>query len=52
VTVATAERLDWLPVFKGVPIRNFITLEAINDRTSTSITPWTLGRRRADAGAR
>ena len=32
VTVATAEWLDWLPVFQGALIRNFITPEAINDR--------------------
>jgi len=32
VTVATAEWLDWLPVFKGALVRNFITPEAINDR--------------------
>ena len=32
VTVATAEWLDWLPVFNGALVRNFITPEAINDR--------------------
>jgi len=32
VTIATAEWLDWLPVFNGALIRNFITPEAINDR--------------------
>jgi NAD(P)H-flavin reductase/quinol-cytochrome oxidoreductase complex cytochrome b subunit len=32
VSVATAEWLDWLPVFNGALIRNFITPEAINDR--------------------
>jgi NAD(P)H-flavin reductase/quinol-cytochrome oxidoreductase complex cytochrome b subunit len=32
VTVATAEWLDWLPVFKGALVRNFITPEAVNDR--------------------
>lgn len=32
VTVATAEWLDWLPVFNGALIRNFITPEAVNDR--------------------
>ena len=32
VTVATAEWLDWLPVFNGALIRNFITPDAINDR--------------------
>jgi CDP-4-dehydro-6-deoxyglucose reductase len=32
VTQATAEWLDWLPVFGGVLIRNFISPEAVNDR--------------------
>ena len=32
VTVATAEWLDWLPVFNGALVRNFITPDAINDR--------------------
>ncbi|MCC7326487.1 MAG: cytochrome b N-terminal domain-containing protein [Burkholderiales bacterium] len=32
VTVATAEWLDWLPMFRGALIRNFITPDAINDR--------------------
>ncbi|HET7096917.1 MAG TPA: cytochrome b N-terminal domain-containing protein, partial [Casimicrobiaceae bacterium] len=32
VTVATAEWLDWLPVFNGALIRNFITPETVNDR--------------------
>ena len=32
VTVATAEWLDWLPVFNGALIRNFITPDAVNDR--------------------
>ena len=32
VTIATAEWLDWLPVFKGALIRNFITPDAVNDR--------------------
>jgi CDP-4-dehydro-6-deoxyglucose reductase, E3 len=32
VTQATAEWLDWLPVFRGVLIRNFISPEAVNDR--------------------
>jgi CDP-4-dehydro-6-deoxyglucose reductase, E3 len=30
--VASAEWLDWLPIFKGALIRNFITPEAVNDR--------------------
>ena len=32
VTVATAEWLDWLPVFSGALIRNFITPDTVNDR--------------------
>jgi NAD(P)H-flavin reductase/ferredoxin len=32
VTVATAEWLDWLPVFKGTLVRNFIFEENVNDR--------------------
>ncbi len=32
VTQATAEWLDWLPVFSGALIRNFITPDAVNDR--------------------
>ncbi len=32
VTVATAEWLDWLPLFNGALIRNFITPDAVNDR--------------------
>ena len=32
VTVATAEWLDWLPVFNGALIRNFITPDMVNDR--------------------
>ena len=32
VVVATAEWLDWLPVFNGALIRNFITPDAVNDR--------------------
>jgi len=32
VTVATAEWLDWLPVFNGALVRNFITPDAVNDR--------------------
>ncbi len=31
-TVATAEWLDWLPVFNGVLVRNFIAQGAVNDR--------------------
>jgi NAD(P)H-flavin reductase/ferredoxin len=32
VTVATAEWLDWLPVFNGALIRNFISPDMVNDR--------------------
>jgi quinol-cytochrome oxidoreductase complex cytochrome b subunit len=32
VVVATAEWLDWLPIFNGTLVRNFITPEAVNDR--------------------
>ncbi|MDR2240288.1 MAG: cytochrome b N-terminal domain-containing protein [Zoogloeaceae bacterium] len=32
VTLATAELLDWIPLFKGVVIRNFIFDSHINDR--------------------
>jgi NAD(P)H-flavin reductase/quinol-cytochrome oxidoreductase complex cytochrome b subunit len=32
VVVATAEWLDWLPIFDGTLVRNFITPEAVNDR--------------------
>ncbi len=32
VVVATAEWLDWLPIFNGTLIRNFITPGAVNDR--------------------
>jgi NAD(P)H-flavin reductase/ferredoxin len=32
VVVATAEWFDWLPVFNGALVRNFITPEAVNDR--------------------
>ena len=32
VTVGTAEWLDWLPVFNGTLIRNFISEGAVNDR--------------------
>jgi NAD(P)H-flavin reductase/ferredoxin len=32
VTVGTAEWLDWLPVFSGALVRNFITPDAVNDR--------------------
>ena len=35
VTVATAEMLDWLPIFKGTLIRNFIFEGAVNDRLFT-----------------
>jgi NAD(P)H-flavin reductase/ferredoxin len=32
VVVATAEWLDWLPVFQGALVRNFILPENVNDR--------------------
>jgi NAD(P)H-flavin reductase/quinol-cytochrome oxidoreductase complex cytochrome b subunit len=32
VTIATAEWLDWLPIFEGTLIRNFIAEGAVNDR--------------------
>jgi len=32
VVVATAEWFDWLPIFNGTLVRNFITPEAVNDR--------------------
>jgi CDP-4-dehydro-6-deoxyglucose reductase, E3 len=32
VVVATAELLDWLPIFKGALIRNFIYPASVNDR--------------------
>ena len=32
VTIATAEWFDWLPVFNGTLIRNFIFPESVNDR--------------------
>lgn len=32
VTVATAEWLDWLPIFNGTLVRNFIFEGAVNDR--------------------
>ncbi len=32
VVIATAEWLDWLPMFNGALVRNFILPEAVNDR--------------------
>ena len=32
VTIATAEWLDWLPVFNGTLVRNFVVAENFNDR--------------------
>ncbi|MEX2240436.1 MAG: cytochrome b N-terminal domain-containing protein [Burkholderiales bacterium] len=32
VVIATAEWLDWLPVFQGALVRNFIFAENVNDR--------------------
>ncbi|HET7670174.1 MAG TPA: cytochrome b N-terminal domain-containing protein, partial [Burkholderiales bacterium] len=38
VTVATAEWLDWLPVFNGTLVRNFIFPENVNDRLFSLLT--------------
>ena len=38
VTVATAEWLDWLPVFNGTLVRNFIFEENVNDRLFSLLT--------------
>ena len=38
VTVATAEWLDWLPVFNGALVRNFIFDENVNDRLFSLLT--------------
>ncbi len=43
VTVATAEMLDWLPIFKGTLIRNFIFEGAVNDRLFTLLAFIHLG---------
>ncbi len=43
VTVATAELLDWIPIFKGVVIRNFIFEGAVNDRLFTLLAFVHLG---------
>ncbi len=43
VTVATAEMLDWFPMFKGVVIRNFIFEGHVNDRLFTLIAFIHLG---------
>jgi NAD(P)H-flavin reductase/ferredoxin len=32
VTIGTAEWLDWLPIFNGALVRNFISPDAVNDR--------------------
>jgi NAD(P)H-flavin reductase/ferredoxin len=32
VTVGSAEWLDWLPIFNGALVRNFISPDAVNDR--------------------
>ncbi|HEX5612139.1 MAG TPA: FAD-binding oxidoreductase [Burkholderiales bacterium] len=32
VTIATAEWLDWLPMFRGILVRNFLSPESVNDR--------------------
>ena len=38
VTVATAEWFDWLPVFNGTLVRNFILPENVNDRLFSLLT--------------
>jgi len=43
VTVATAELLDWIPLFKGVVIRNFIFEGRVNDRLFTLLAFVHLG---------
>ena len=43
VTVATAELLDWIPIFKGVVIRNFIFEGHVNDRLFTLLAFVHLG---------
>jgi NAD(P)H-flavin reductase/ferredoxin len=43
VTVATAELLDWIPMFKGVLIRNFIFEGHVNDRLFTLLAFIHLG---------
>ena len=43
VTVATAELLDWIPIFKGALIRNFIFEGRVNDRLFTLLAFVHLG---------
>jgi len=43
VTVATAEMLDWIPMFRGALIRNFIFEGAVNDRLFTLLSFVHLG---------
>jgi CDP-4-dehydro-6-deoxyglucose reductase, E3 len=38
VTIATAEWFDWLPVFNGTLVRNFIFPENVNDRLFSLLT--------------
>ena len=38
VVVATAEFLDWLPLFGGVLVRNFIYQDSVNDRLFSLLT--------------
>ncbi|MCZ7654761.1 MAG: cytochrome b N-terminal domain-containing protein [Rhodocyclaceae bacterium] len=45
VTVASAELLDWIPIFKGVVIRNFIFEGHVNDRLFSLLAFIHLGRR-------
>ncbi len=43
VTVATAELFDWIPIFKGMVIRNFIFEGKVNDRLFTLLAFIHLG---------
>lgn len=43
VTVATADLLDWIPIFKGTLIRNFIFEGHVNDRLFTLLAFIHLG---------
>ena len=43
VTVASAELLDWIPIFKGALIRNFIFEGRVNDRLFTLLAFIHLG---------
>lgn len=43
VTVATAELFDWIPIFRGMIIRNFLFEGAVNDRLFTLLAFVHLG---------